>query len=104
MKGFDKVDKLYLSTEGEQLASKIDHSYYRQTDYVSLPISPILRGEDFWDGVYKAIENLDFIYWTEEHNGTTYKLQRNEDNSFSLQQKGRIVQMQTKGEESDDGE
>ena len=40
MKGFDKIDKFYVSATGEQLASKVKHGYYRQTDTVSIPISP----------------------------------------------------------------
>ena len=64
MEGFDKINKFYISATGEQLASKVDHAYYRQDDTVSMPISPIIRGgDDKWhDGFVEAIQSLTFIY------------------------------------------
>ena len=64
MEGFDKINKFYISATGEQLASKIDHAYYRQDDTVSMPISPIIRGgeeNDKWHNCFvEAIQSNTF--------------------------------------------
>jgi|TARA_R100000781_G_scaffold41155_1_gene28380 hypothetical protein len=91
MKAFNKIDKLYVQATGEQLASKLEHGFYRQIDTVSMPISPILKyvdDDDWYKQVAEAIENLTFVYYEKENEGFTYRLKLNEDNTFSLSQVG----------------
>ena len=98
MKGFNKIDKFYISATGEQLASKVDHAYYRQTDTVSMPISPPIRGGDdkFHDGFVEAIESLTFIYYDKEDSGSTFKLYHDaKTNTFSINQNGQIATITT---------
>ena len=95
MEGFDKINKFYISATGEQLASKIDHAYYRQDDTVSMPISPIIRGgeeNDKWhNGFVEAIQSLTFIYYDSETSGSTFELKHDEkSNTFSVKQTGQI--------------
>lgn len=102
MKGFDKIDKFYVSATGEQLASKVDHAYYRQTDTVSMPISPPIRGDKaFHDGFVEAIESLTFIYYDKEDSGSTFKLYHDaKTNTFSVKQNGQIAAITTKNKET----
>ena len=91
MKAFNKINKLYVQATGEQLASKLEHGFYRQIDTVSMPISPILNDvdeEEWFKQVAEAIENLTFHYYVKENDGFTYRLKLNEDNTFSLSQVG----------------
>jgi hypothetical protein len=93
MEGFDKINKFYISATGEQLASKVDHAYYRQDDTVSMPISPIIRGGDdkFHDGFVEAIQGLTLIYYDSETSGSTFELKHDEkSNTFSVKQTGQI--------------
>tara|TARA_R100000544_G_C2219563_1_gene56628 strand:- start:278 stop:589 length:312 start_codon:yes stop_codon:yes gene_type:complete len=93
MEGFDKINKFYISATGEQLASKVDHAYYRQDDTVSMPISPIIRGGDdkFHDGFVEAIQSLTLIYYDSETSGSTFELKHDEkSNTFSIKQTGQI--------------
>ena len=105
MKGFDKIDKFYVSATGEQLASKVDHAYYRQTDTVSMPISPPIRGDKkFHDGFVEAIESLTFIYYDKEDSGSTFKLYHDaKTNTFSINQNGQIAAISPKTKEKIDG-
>ena len=104
MKAFNKINKLYVQATGEQLASKLVHSVYRQfdtvsmkqLDTVSMPISPVLNhvdGEEWFKQVAEAIENLTFVYFEKENDGFTYRLKLNEDNTFSLSQVGQTVHL-----------
>ena len=98
MKGFDKIDKFYISATGEQLSQKIDIGYYRQDDTVSMPISPPIRGGDdkFHDGFVEAIESLTFIYYDKEDSGSTFKLYHDaKTNTFSINQNGQIATITT---------
>jgi len=93
MEGFDKINKFYISATGEQLASKVDHAYYRQDDTVSMPISPIIRGGDdkFHEGFVEAIQSLTLIYYDSETSGSTFELKHDEkSNTFSIKQTGQI--------------
>ena len=105
MEGFDKIDKFYVSATGEQLASKVLHGYYRQTDTVSMPISsPIRGGKKFHDGFVEAIESLTFIYYDKEDSGSTFKLYHDaKTNTFSVKQNGQIAEISTKKKEKIDG-
>ena len=106
MEGFDKIDKFYVSATGEQLASKVNHAYYRQTDTVSMPISPPIRGgktfyDGFYDGFVEAIESLTFIYYDKEDSGSTFKLYHDaKTNTFSVKQNGQIAEITTKNKET----
>ena len=105
MEGFDKINKFYISATGEQLASKIDHAYYRQDDTVSMPISPIIRGgeeNDKWhNGFVEAIQSLTFIYYDKEDEGSTFKLYHDaKTNTFSIKQNGQIATITTKNKET----
>ena len=105
MKGFDKIDKFYVSATGEQLASKVKHGYYRQTDTVSIPISPPIRGDiNFHKGFVEAIESLTFIYYDKEDSGSTFKLYHDtKTNTFSVKQNGQIAEIRPKKKEKSDG-
>lgn len=103
MKGFDKIDKFYISATGEQLSQKIDIGYYRQDDTVSMPISPIIRGGDdkFHDGFVEAIQSLTFIYYDSETSGSTFELKHDKkSNTFSVKQNGQIATITTKNKET----
>jgi|TARA_R110002012_G_scaffold216471_1_gene387601 hypothetical protein len=106
MKGFDKIDKFYVSATGEQLSQKINIGYYRQDDTVSIPISPPIRGGDdkFHNGFVEAIKSLTFIYYDKEDEGSTFKLYHDEKtNTFSVKQNGQIATITTKNKENING-
>ena len=106
MEGFDKIDKFYVSATGDQLASKVKHGYYRQTDTVSMPISPPIRGGDdkFHNGFVEAIKSLTFIYYDKEDEGSTFKLYHDEKtNTFSVKQNGQIAEISPKNKENING-
>ena len=105
MEGFDKIDKFYVSATDEQLASKVKHAYYRQTDTVSIPISPPIRSEKkFHDGFVEAIESLTFIYYDKEDSGSTFILRHDpKTNTFSVKQNGQIAEISPKKKEKIDG-
>jgi DNA repair photolyase len=96
MKAFNKINKLYVQATGEQLASKLEHGFYRQIDTVSMPISPILNyvdDEEWYKQVAEAIENLTFVYYEKENEGSSYRLKLNEDYTFSLSQVGQTIHL-----------
>jgi len=96
MKAFNKINKLYVQATGEQLASKLEHGFYRQIDTVSMPISPILNDidyEEWYKQVAEAIGNLTFVYYEKENEGSSYRLELNEDYTFSLSQVGQTIHL-----------
>ena len=82
--------------QGEQLASKLEHGFYRQIDTVSMPISPILNDidyEEWYKQVAEAIEILLLFTMKKENEGSSYRLELNEDYTFSLSQVGQTIHL-----------
>ena len=78
MKKFPKkANRVYVEHEADHLRQQIEHSYYRDTDTVAIPITPTLNEEEIealGKTMLEAIKKLDFIYWDKENTGTIFKI------------------------------
>jgi len=72
-----KANRVYVEHEADHLREQIEHSYYRDTDTVAIPITSTLNEEEIealGKTMLEAIKKLDFIYWDKENTGTIFKI------------------------------
>jgi hypothetical protein len=82
-----KANQLYVEHEGDHLRQQLEHSYYRDSDTVAIPITPPLNEEELealGKTMLEAIKKLNFVLWDDETNGVVFKI----TGSFGFKQVG----------------
>ena len=82
-----KANRVYVEHEGDHLREQLEHSYYRDTDTVAIPITPPLNEEELealGKTMLEAIKKLTFVLWDDETNGFVFKI----TGSFGFKQVG----------------
>jgi hypothetical protein len=82
-----KANRVYVEHEADHLRQQIEHSYYRDSDTVAIPITSTLNEEEIealGKTMLEAIKKLTFIYWEDETNGVTFEI----TGSFGFKQVG----------------
>ena len=82
-----KANRLYVEHAGDHLRQQLEHSYYRYTDTVAIPITPPLNEEELealGKTLLEAIKKLTFVLWDDETNGFVFKI----TGSFGFKQTG----------------
>ena len=72
-----KTNRVYVEHEADHLREQIEHSYYRDTQTVAVPITPPLNEEELealGKTMLEAIKKLTFVLWDDEIRGVTFKI------------------------------
>ena len=96
-----KANRVYVEHEADHLRQKLEHSYYRDTDTVAIPITPPLNEEELealGKTMLEAIKKLTFVLWDDETSGVTFKI----TGSFGFKEVGQklIYDPQAKNEKA----
>jgi len=82
-----KANRVYVEHEADHLRQQLEHSYYRDTQTVAVPITPPLNEEELeflYKTMLEAIKKLTFVLWDDETSGVTFKI----TGSFGFKQTG----------------